>query len=443
MSSAASTSSHVTDTVTGTSRAAFNPKVVFSLLLFGAAAFFATLYFIGSGNTGEDINDGQAHAAGKGLNGFAALAAMLEAEGYDVSLSRSKGALDDGGLLILTPPSHAEAEEITAVLNDRRYVGPTMVILPKWAAFQLPAIFGGEAKDGWVQIIGSQRPKWTDDLEQEYSLTVESANENPNALITWQGLGMAGRLPDSRHLSASDSALFPLVVGRSGEAFAGYIDDDVYYPLLSEASGIDADNGEHLDQNKWPVMFVIEPDLMNNFGFADRGRAELAVELVSLSMQRNNLPVTFDLTLNGLGQSENLLTLAFTPPFLAATLCLILALIVIAWRAFHRFGPPVAEGRSIAFGKARLVKNSAGFIQRSKRLHLLSGPYTDMMRARLGKALALRHIDDEAIDIALARRINDAPSFTQRAADLRNAKSPHDILRAAAALKSIERMLTK
>ena len=443
MSSAAPAKDHVVDTVTGTGRAAFNPKVVFGLLMFGAAAFFAMLYFIGSGNTGRDINDGQAHAAGKGLTGYAALAGILEEEGYEVSLSRSQNGLNDDGLLVLTPPAYADAEDITAILNDRRYIGPTMVILPKWMAFQVPAFFGSEAEDGWVQLVGSDTPQWTGELEGEFALEVENSVENTKKLVTWQGLGLAGKLPDSRHLSATDSAIVPLVLGQSGEAFAGFTDDDGYYPMLSEAVGIDAGDGEYLDQDKWPVIFVIEPDLMNNYGFADRNRANFAVELVSLSMQRDFLPVTFDLTLNGLGQSENLLTLAFRPPFLAATLCLILALIVIAWRAFRRFGPPVAEGRSIAFGKARLVKNSAGFIQRSKRLHLLSGPYSDMIRARLGKALSLRHIDDETIDAALARRRPDAPSFSRLAADLRNASSPQEILRAAAALKSIERMLIK
>ncbi|MFZ1741432.1 MAG: DUF4350 domain-containing protein [Pontixanthobacter sp.] len=432
-----------TDTVTGTGRSAFNPKVVLGMLLFGAITFFAMLYFIGSGRTGGDVNDGQAHGAGKGLNGFAALAAMLEEEGHDVALSRSPSGLDNEGLLILTPPTYADAEEITAILDKRRYIGPTMLIMPKWLAFQLPATIGGKTGEGWVKLTASIKPEWADDLGKTFTTEITSHGEEGKAKPFWQGLGFSGQLPDSRHLSATDTGLVPLVKGPPGQAFAGYVDDDGYYPLLAETAGIDPGNEDNLDQAKWPIIIVIEPDLANNYGFAAPARADLALELASMAMQYDDLPVTFDLTLNGLGQSQNLLTLAFTPPFLAATLCLILALIVIAWRAFRRFGPPVAEGRSIAFGKAILIKNSAGFIQRSKRLHLLSGPYAEIMRARLGKALALRHTDDEAIDAALSRRLPNAPSFAQLAANLRQAKSRHDILRAAAALKSIERMLTK
>ncbi|MGB7408735.1 MAG: DUF4350 domain-containing protein, partial [Pontixanthobacter sp.] len=155
----------------------------------------------------------------------------------------------------------------------------------------------------------------------------------------------------------------------------------------------------------------------------------------------NAQPVVFDLTLNGLGAQQNLLTLAFRPPFLAATLCLILALLVVAWRAFRRFGPPVAQGRAIAFGKNQLVANSAGFIQRSKRFHLLSGPYADMLEKRIAKLLGLRAVDPVRMDSALAARAPDSPRYSAAVAELRDARQPKDIIRAAAALKSIERKL--
>ncbi|MXO91803.1 DUF4350 domain-containing protein [Pontixanthobacter aquaemixtae] len=417
---------------------AFNPKVVLAMLLFGALAFVAMLYLIGSGQTGGNTNDGGGHAGGKGLNGYAALAGMLEEQGYAVSRSRTQSTLSTDSLLILTPPTFADPEELSQIINDRRWSGPTLVILPKWNAFQAPVRFGSDAKEGWVILSGSSVPAWSSELDFELDPSISDSSTG------WSGLGLSGGLPDPKVAMGSQSGmLVPLVRGQGGAILAGYADDDGYYPVLAQAAGVPSGDGDYLDSDKWGVTFVVEPDLLNNYGLADSARAQLASALIETAMEGEDLPIVFDLTLNGLGASQNLLTLAFTPPFLAATLCLMLAMIVIAWRAFRRFGPPVSEGRAIAFGKARLVKNSAGFIQRSKRLHLLSQPYADMMRERIVHALALRKPDDDAIDAALHKRVPGAPLFSASARQLRAARHPNEILRAAAALKSIERMLNK
>ena len=156
--------------------------------------------------------------------------------------------------------------------------------------------------------------------------------------------------------------------------------------------------------------------------------------------------VTFDLTFNGFARSPNLLTLAFTPPFLAATLCLLIAALLVGWRAFLRFGPALAGGPAIAFGKRQLVANTAGLVRRSKRLHLLGPPYAVLVRERLVRALGLPHRADPvareaAIDRALAMRAPGSLPFSKAAAALRHARGPAELLRAAQALHAIERTL--
>ena len=126
----------------------FNPRTVLALVLFGALSFAALLWFIGKGDTGPGPDNGEAHAGGHGLTGYAGLAAMLGKQGYDVSLSRSRGQLDDEALLVLTPPIWADGEKIAQIIKDRRYTGPTLLILPKWYAFKLPLTAKG-AKRGW------------------------------------------------------------------------------------------------------------------------------------------------------------------------------------------------------------------------------------------------------------------------------------------------------
>jgi len=221
---------------------------------------------------------------------------------------------------------------------------------------------------------------------------------------------------------------------------AGYFNDSGDYPMLDEAAGYEP--ADDADTDLWPVVVVVEPDLMNNYGLADRRRAELAYAIVDATLNHAEMPVVFDLTLPGLGRSENLMTLAFTPPFLAATLCLILAALVIAWRALRRFGPPVAEAPALAMGKRQLARNSAGLVERAKRWHLLGTPYAALVGARLAEALAIREADPEAREEAVARVLaarGIEPDYRSRADAMRRARHPAELLRAAGALRTIER----
>ena len=429
----------------------FNPRVVLGLLLFGFIAFIAMLYFMGMGDGSRDDNNGGDHAAAMGLNGYAALTRLLEADGAEVKLARSESAYDDEGLLVLTPPHFADPKEISDIITRRRYIGPTLLILPKWTAMRIPPGAPIDTEPGWVVLGGAQEPFWADEFEEPFKLDL-SIDALPDSSQNWSGLGFTGGLPNrekAQSLAAGNIA--PLVQDTRAQTLVGFLDDGGYYPLLDEAIGrtpkepVDDDyyDDTYYSDSNWAVVVAAEPDLFNNWGMADRDRAELAQRIVELAREGDEGPITFDLTLNGLGQTQNLLTLAFTPPFLAATLALILAMLIVAWRGFMRFGPPVAEARAIAFGKHQLVANSAGFIQRTRRLHLLTAPYAALLRRRVAAALGLRHADDEAIGEALARRAPDAPTFSDTAAALEQARTPGEILRAARAAKTIERMIAR
>lgn len=427
---------------TGASAAPFSPRTVLAMLVIGAAAFLLTLYFIGIGETGQGTNDGGGHAGGKGLNGYAALAHLLEKEGYAVSLTRNEGALDAPGLLILTPPHEADGEELERIVSARRWQGPTMVILPKWRAFALPDDTKG-AKQGWVQLGEAQSPGW-EGFADDVTVRIAPAQGWQAGPAEWN---IAGKLPvPGKVQSGAGAGLVPLVRDpASGQVLAAYRADSAYWPGLAEMAGREVATTPD-GQQTYPVIFVFEPDLLDNYGLADAGNAQAAVELIGAATDWEAGTVSFDLTLNGLGRAMNLLTLAFTPPFLAATLCLMIAGIVTGWRAFRRFGPPLAQATAIAAGKRQLVANSAGLIRRSRRLHLLGPPYAALMRRAIAARLGLKwHEDtvrtDAAIDSALAARgLSDTP-FAALAAQLANARRPHELLRAADALKSIERKL--
>lgn len=424
----------------------FSPRTILAVLAVGAGAFLLLLYAIGAGlDAGNDRNGG-AHAAANGLNGYAGLVRLLEAQGREVSLSRSESRLQDPGLLVLTPQLNSDGERIGEIIEERRHLGPTLVILPKWFAIEASQVRSGDAPKGWVMLSGTTEPDWLNEIEW-----LADANASIVERRQWKGMGLTGTLPAPRTAMAFTASsvetdewasLVPTVTDEDGDVLAGYYNDDGDYPILDEATGYDPP--EKIDETLWPVMIVAEPDLMNNYGLADLDRARLAHFLVDGALNNSDLPVVFDLTLAGLGRSQNLLTLAFTPPFLAATLCLLLAALVIAWRSFRRFGAPVAEAPTLAKGKRQLARNGAALVERARRLHLLGPPYATLVATRIAEALAIREPDAEARDAAIARVLaarGISTDYAERADALRKARHSAELLRAASALRTIERTL--
>lgn len=426
------------------SRAAspFSPRAIVAMLAVGAGAFVLMLYAIGAGWTGRDDRDGGAHAAANGVNGFAGLARLLESGGYDVSLSRSEARLDDEALLVLTPTFGTGADELDEIVEARRYIGPTLIVLPKWFAGRAADLEGLTAPQGWVVLDGAMPPDWLGELTGFSETTAEVAERR-----RWQGMGRSGRLPDPERSIGMDSPyVLPLVTDEHGDVLAGFLDDGGAYPVLDRAAGMPERDPDEmgLDTARWAVVVVAEPDLLNNYGMADRARAEVALAIVEAAREGQDLPIVFDITLPGLGRGENLLTLAFRPPFLAATLCLLLAMAVIAWRALRRFGPPVAEAPAMARGKRQLAANGAALIERARRLHLLGPPYAALVTGRLAATLGIREADETAREAAVARALGARGltiDFPEHAAALRRARTPAELLRAAGALRTIERTL--
>ncbi len=428
--------------------APFSPRAVLGLLLFGALAFLAALYFIGSGQFGENGNDGGAHAAGDGLNGYSALAELLGKRGHEVSMIRNAANRDPEGLLILTPPANADVEEINRILSEHRRTGPTLIMMPKWLAMKLPQNPAIEAEEGWVALLDAESPDWAGELGEKGMLTASLGKVNASE-PGWSGLGLSGRFPQPGAVQAIAShAIVPLVSDRQGRTLAGFWQDGGYYPDLAASARVVPLDEDSADEDLWPVVIVAEPDLMNNYGFANRERAMLALAIVDATLEDYDLPVSFDLTLNGLGQGPNLLAMAFSPPFLAATLCFLIAAIIVAWRGMKRFGPPLAALPSFAFGKRQLATNGAALIQRSRRLYLLGAPYAAILRGKVAHLLGIRPGGDPAltegeIDRLLARRGIEPADFATHAEALRAARTPHELLRHAHALKTIERKLAR
>lgn len=410
----------------------FSRGAVLAVVLVGFTAFLAMLYFIGAGDTGGNEGSGSAHASSRGLHGYAGLVELLEAEGYEVEKSRSREGFDTSDLLIVTPSRFTDAEELGAMLESREYRGPTLVILPKWVTGKITGDLSEEDEDkvrsDWVALTGVGSAGWTSELPVPLAFPNEYEELAEDEISNWSGLGLSGTLPTKEVLYTEQSPnIDPLIVDGAGHVLA-------FHVLGEEGS-------EYYENAHW-VTFVTEPDLMNNYGLSDAQRAAAALAIVREAGYSDIQRVTIDMSLLGYGGSTNLLTLAFQPPFLAATLCLILAMLIVGWRAFLRFGPSATGDQEIAFGKRRLVINGAGLIVRAKRLGLLADPYVKLVERRLARMLGIAHPDAEAIDRALANRLPGEEPFSSRAARLHNAEKPIEILRAARALNDLTQKIS-
>lgn len=395
--------------------APFSPRAVVALVLVGGALFVALLWAMGQGGGFAGLDNGGGHGRANGVNGFSGFAKLLEADGWQVATARDEGALRRPGLLVLTPPADARGGEIDAIVASRRAIGPTLVISPKWLAetgrtWRHP---------GWVRLGGARLPQWPGFAD---NVVVEPGKE-PRG---WKAGDLSGPLPvPDAVVAGKGDGLEPLVTG----AGTGRI-------LAARLAG-----------KGFPVVLVFEPDLVDNYGMASEANAVLAVTLARQLVGSGEKAVTFDLTLNGLALPDNLLRLALTPPWLGASLALLLVAVALAWRGFVRFGPARVEARDIALGKAVLVDHAGALVVRSRRWHLLGPPYAALVRERIARRLALpRGLDaaagDAAIDRALAARGGE-PGFAENMRKLETARREDAVLAAARALDEQARVLTR
>lgn len=375
----------------GTSANPFARGTVLLMVAIGFAAFVALLYAIGAGGALRPGNNGQAHGASSGAIGYSALGRLLEQTGTPVRYGRGPDALQQQDLLIVTPQLSSDPKELAALVNQRAFIGPTIIILPKWQASPIQGL-----KTGWVQLdspfVAMQSPQLlaqllpvktrlegVDDTLATKMLVQPETPEQQAALIR-QAL-------KARVTITGDRLKTVLADAPTGRARVAVIEDGGWYPSLD--ANAPAEPGPGVQQGRYPVVIVADADLMNNLGLANRKTAAQALQIIDAAWSGGGEGVVFDLTQNGLGASENLLSVAFRPPFVGAVASLLLAAIAFGWMAFFRFGPPVSEERPFGFGKTALVKGSAGLIRRLGRDRLTGEAYADLLRDRSARALGL------------------------------------------------------
>lgn len=419
----------------------FARGTVLLMLAIGFAAFLALLYAMGAGGALRPTNNGAAHGASTSSVGYAALARLLEKTGTEVRYGRSASALQGQDLLIVTPNPGADPKDLTALVKQRAYSGPTMIILPKWNTTRDEGFISD-----WVRLdspyAAMAGPALLSGLVR-VSLTLEGLNDkavaNSAAVAAQQAdrMALVQQALKSRVIITGDKLTTVIPDAQTGKARVAVIDDGGWYPALVADATDSPEDDPKIERGRYPVVIVADADLMNNMGLANRKTAEQALALVDASYSGGGQKVVFDLTQNGLGTTDNLLTVAFRPPFLAAVICLVLAAIAFGWIAFHRFGPALPEAQPFGFGKTALVTGSAGLIRRMRRDHLVAPAYADLVLDRAARALGLSpSLPREEVEARLALVTPDADgrSFEELGAKMRAARDRPGILSAARAL---------
>ena len=382
----------------------FSPVVALALVAVGALSLLFYLVFSAYAPDYSGEGDTRTNAVSRSAVGFAGLASFLRLQGIPVLLSRGldEEEFEKTSLVILTPGPNVTIEEVLAVT----YLEPALIILPKWLAAPDPL------QPGWVRNAG---------LIPAERLAERLFDSDTPASLS-QAIGVT---PVRLHMGFDGKEATPAPINAlqtmSGDKWTGYVTDQQGRTLLARLEGSE-------------TYVLAEPDLMNTHGLRDLATARVATAIIQ-SIRDGDGPVVFDLTLSGYRRSLNALRLAFEPPLLGATLCALLAALLMGVHAAVRFGAPLESGRSLALGKQALADNSAALISMAGREHRIAPRYALAIRRRVARIVGVpSDTRDEVLNDLLdrLRRRNDSTQpLAALVREAKNAEDASDALRVA------------
>lgn len=394
----------------------FNPKVAIGLIFAAVVAFAALLLLLAyAEDPAPPGSEGRA-APSRSAVGYAGLVQLMGRFG-PVNLVRGGDGVGSDGLLVVAVTGRGGPDAIAQLLRQRGG-RPTLLILPKWYTQADPD------HRGWVRAIAPGAGQ------------VAARLIGPDVSVNLLGGTQRRTAQGEAYLTGIDLPAPPrtqVIQGRDMQPMAS----------LSNGEALLARIGDE------PHFVLADPDFMNNQGLRDPANARAAVRLLATLHPAGAGGINFDLETNGQGgrrsDRPSLMQLAFEPPLLAMTLALFFAALLAGYYGAFRFGPARREQRSIAFGKAALVENSAGLIRLAKREARLGGAYADVVRTEAARATgAPVWLGGEKLDAYLDRlgRAGEA-RFTQLAAAVAAARDRASLMTAARALHEWKKGLVK
>lgn len=347
----------------------------------------------------------------KSAVGFYGLYKLSEATGRFTQLADSEDRWSYDGFMIVTIQPDTDVERLKRLVAVRRGTDntKTLYILPKWQTSP------SSSKSGWLDNRGTLEPEWSKPLLEVFG-RIRFAEE---------------KTPKGNRIRAAD--------GEMPAEFNVPAPRDLHY-IAKGMKPVLVDDSDHIvlgrtDLNNGSADYILaDPDLLSNQGLKSPEGARAALALIDSLRNDTDDSVEFDMVLNGQG-ARNLLQLMFEPPFLALTIAVLAAAMLVGIHVFGRFGPAIAEPRAIPFGKRALADNAAVLIARAGAVKRLGDRYVAMIRESAATALGAGGLDPAAQESWLAALTRDGkPGFAALAADARGAKNSQAMRSAARAL---------
>ncbi len=355
----------------------FAARTMLWVVLIGVFAFSAFVVLSAYAPDLRSGSDGGGHALSKSAVGFAGVVELLKDLDEPVVVSRgappATGA--GSGVLVLTPNPTTDPKDMAAI----HFSGLKLIVLPKWATGPSPL------SPAWVQKIGGLSGSLVaHPLGDGFGKTEIVHREGVTRPVLRAGSGAGFPAGETLPLGPVDS-----LQTLAGPGWDPVVTDEQGRAVLALARG-------------GGVAVLSDPDLLNTQGVADLKTARAAVEI--LDRLRDKGPIVFDVTLNGYGRGRSLLKLAFEPPLLGATLCLVAAALMMGLHAAARFGPAERPPPVLALGKRALADNSAALVRMARREPRMAGAYAALNREAAARAVgAPRDLGEDQLDGLLDR----------------------------------------
>ena len=349
-------------------RVLFSPGVVLGMVLAGVFAFSALVVLSTYAPDLQSGDDGRAHALSRSAVGYGGMVRLLRDMGEPVLVARRSQRDQAPALVVLTPDTGVAPQ---AYLDAVVVPATTLVVLPKWRGGPDPR------HQGWV---GGLKPLAANDL---------------TPLLKTMNLGKAITAIDQTTAARR-------LTGAPGSVMAGLTFETGPVRKLRTLSGPDLvpvltdEHGRVVLARRGDMKAYVlsDPDLLNTMGLKDartaRSGARMLQTLRDDAIQRDSSRmIAFDVTLNGFSRSRGVLKLAFEPPFVGATLCLVAAALLMGLHAAARFRAVRRGERALALGKDALIDNSAGLIRMARREPAMAPRYAELQRAAAVRALGI------------------------------------------------------
>jgi hypothetical protein len=381
-------------------------RLAIGIVFIGILSFFAFFALLAYTPEFRDDNDGGAHALSGSAIGFAGLRIFLLDAGIPTAVDR--GRLHNfavPSLAVQTPGPETPDSELYALAHPE----PRLVILPKWLAV------GDPLQRGRVVKAGSIGTSSVVALLKSFSATSRISRARGTSVPALQTGSPKGDIVLPKKLQPIDS--LQTLAGRD------------WIPVIVSAHG-----GMVLAKLQYSHTYVLaDPDFMNTHGLGDLATAGMALSIVR-AIRVGDGPIGFDVTLNGFRQTPNLLRDIFAPPFLGATLCAILAALLLALHAVSRFGSPVAPPRVFALGKLALIENTVQLIHMMHREPRMASRYAAVARNLALLAAGARRDAWNAQRLISTLERNRGTTYDELLTDARGVRNRSELMRSADAL---------